>query len=298
MPAPYSDNLYSALDEDAYNDLSRDDTSVPAPPGAETDQDDALSPADGYFRASDAQHNSPFPERQSGNVPHVPNVLVEDPSLRQREQEDGQDGDAKRKEAEREQRLNTLAQSHTQPSQPSTPSATFSPAQPQHHRQSSSSSRAIGHQHRRSVEDDVTTHFESAPHQRQQPQETSPLFQQQPVDAPPAYTPSSQSPRSPSESYQTFGAPPATAGMGLPDERQHLLPGREPQSMGGERTGGDSPTWWQRMIDSGRSLVTRRRLKTLLGLLVVLSLVSMLLGGFVYDPDNKKHSVSSTPRLC
>ncbi|CAM1509337.1 Fc.00g030760.m01.CDS01 [Cosmosporella sp. VM-42] len=61
MPAPYSDNLYSA-DSD--------------------DEPDALSPTDGYFHASstsDAASSSHH--RHTSSVPIVPNVLVEDPSL-------------------------------------------------------------------------------------------------------------------------------------------------------------------------------------------------------------------------
>lgn len=63
MPAPYSDNLYSALDSDP-----------------EDDHDDALSPTDGYFHAQDS---SP-----SHETPYVPNILVEDPTLRQRAKEE------------------------------------------------------------------------------------------------------------------------------------------------------------------------------------------------------------------
>ncbi|KAF4451347.1 hypothetical protein F53441_5613 [Fusarium austroafricanum] len=74
MPAPYSDNLYSAESDD---------------------EPDALSPTDGYFHASS--------ESSSGSgVPNVPNVLVEDPTQPSR--------DAKIQEAERERRLlNTRA---------------------------------------------------------------------------------------------------------------------------------------------------------------------------------------------
>ncbi|KAF4961016.1 hypothetical protein FGADI_531 [Fusarium gaditjirri] len=72
MPAPYSDNLYSA-DSD--------------------DEPDALSPTDGYFHASSESSSS----RSGQNVPRVPNVLVEDPTQLSR--------DAKIQEAERERRL-------------------------------------------------------------------------------------------------------------------------------------------------------------------------------------------------
>ncbi|KAM6526207.1 hypothetical protein FSOLCH5_002335 [Fusarium solani] len=65
MPAPYSDNLYSADDES-----------------------EALSPTDGYFHASSTS---------SRPRPLVPNILVEDPTLASRE--------SKAWEAERERRL-------------------------------------------------------------------------------------------------------------------------------------------------------------------------------------------------
>ncbi|KAM0201718.1 hypothetical protein ACHAPA_003813 [Fusarium lateritium] len=71
MPAPYSDNLYSA-DSD--------------------DEPDALSPTDGYFHASESSSS-----RSGLNVPRVPNVLVEDPTQLSH--------DAKVQEAERERRL-------------------------------------------------------------------------------------------------------------------------------------------------------------------------------------------------
>lgn len=66
MPAPYSDNLYSADDES-----------------------EALSPTDGYFHASSASSSRPRPL--------VPNILVEDPTLASRE--------SKAWEAERERQL-------------------------------------------------------------------------------------------------------------------------------------------------------------------------------------------------
>ncbi|KAF5024998.1 hypothetical protein F66182_2949 [Fusarium sp. NRRL 66182] len=70
MPAPYSDNLYSA-DTDDEN------------------EHDALSPTDGYFNTSAAS--------SSPRSPYVPNVLVEDPTLPSR--------DTKIQEAQRERQL-------------------------------------------------------------------------------------------------------------------------------------------------------------------------------------------------
>lgn len=90
MPAPYSDNLYSAEDSDS-----------------DTEQD-VLSPADGYFHASstgDDASSSHYPSISS--VPFVPNVLVQDPSLPQ----------DKAREAEAE-RLNSTSPSNSGSSHP------------------------------------------------------------------------------------------------------------------------------------------------------------------------------------
>ncbi|KAF4776669.1 hypothetical protein HER10_EVM0007950 [Colletotrichum scovillei] len=121
MPAPYSDNLYSADDSD-FDEVPDDSL------------DAHLSPTDGYFQSSTSLsaggiyppqqqeshfHNSEdnvtdattFPT--SAAVPHVPNVLVQDPSLLQREQqEQGSSSSKKDREAKEETRLNTSFHQH------------------------------------------------------------------------------------------------------------------------------------------------------------------------------------------
>ncbi|CAI6095372.1 unnamed protein product [Clonostachys chloroleuca] len=99
MPVPYSDNLYSA--DDDLSDADHNHTE--------------LSPTDGYFHAS-----SPFgvasppqtaTDYQPGhlNVPIVPNVMVEDPTLRE------QDPDAKAREAAEERKLNPPGDGNIKP---------------------------------------------------------------------------------------------------------------------------------------------------------------------------------------
>jgi hypothetical protein len=288
MPVPYSDNLYSVLAED--DDDSNNQTT-------DTEQEDVLSPADGYFHASssDAPSSSQpqpdavdAPHHRYPNVPVVPNVLVEDPTLRE------QDAGAKAREAEEESRLN-----NARGEQESSPSV----AQPQ----PSTHTRLPSHHHRRSVEEDepslytaadVVTPAAAQSHQYAQPTAVSPVqdrpaFQPTPSDAPPAYTPRSPtSPTSPPAAgpgYQTFGpvgGAPQPAVMGVPEEQQALLP-REPESMGGT-PGEQRGSWWRRFRESwtpsGASM--RRKVQTILGTLLVLSILAMLIGAFTIKPHD------------
>ncbi|CAH0017455.1 unnamed protein product [Clonostachys rhizophaga] len=89
MPVPYSDNLYSA--DDDLSDADHNHTE--------------LSPTDGYFHASSPFDVASPPQTATAdyqpghlNVPIVPNVMVEDPTLRE------QDPDAKAREAAEERR--------------------------------------------------------------------------------------------------------------------------------------------------------------------------------------------------
>lgn len=237
MPVPYSDNLYSAVSSDNEQDA------------------DALSPTDGYFHASSSSNvASPSPhQRTSSNVPRVPNVLVEDPSLQ---------GNAKAREAE-EERLNSEGNA--------------SMPQPTHH-------------HRRSVEESLPAHnhqhqhtssTSSVPLAPSVSDERSHLFHQQQVDAPPAYTPS---PSSAPTGYQTFAPSPST--MGLPEEQQRLLP-RNPESMGGVPTTSE-PSRWQKLKDAVASLNLRRKVKTILGVLVILSIFAMIFSSFSLRSNHRQ----------
>lgn len=272
MSVPYSDNLYSALDD------------------SDDDQQDALSPADGYFHASSSSdvasssHPQPDPDSQRypsyPSVPAVPNVLVEDPTLRE------QDATAKAREAEEERRLNTQHAS--------------SPAAPQ-----PQPSSLPGHHHRRSVEDD--DHFAYAGHSRQHsspstapPLQTRPVFQSTPSDAPPAYSPRSPtdptSPQSPEGGYQTFGPSAGSSQqptMGVPEEQQRLLP-RAPESMGGAQ-GGQGGSWWQRLKDLCSVGNLRGKLRTILGVLLLLSIFIIVLSSFTIRPNHDNHGNNKSP---
>ncbi|KAJ6440790.1 ankyrin repeat-containing protein [Purpureocillium lavendulum] len=252
MPAPYSDNMYSDMGQDASDD-----------------ERDALSPTDGYFHASassDAASSSALgrqPDQQhqrtSSNVPSVPNVLVEDPTLR--------DQGAKAREAEQERQINNAADHHhTTASSPyppqlsstssyhPTPSA--SAASPRQEPGSpaanpSSPSFVPSHHHRRSVEEDEPVQF---PGDRQ------------------------------SQGYQTFASLSANArtgsdggNMGVPEEQQALLP-RHPESMGGNPNG-PPHSRWQRLKDSMSSPNLRPKIKTILGVLLIFSIIFAIFGG-------------------
>ncbi|TEA10089.1 hypothetical protein C8034_v010751 [Colletotrichum sidae] len=112
MPAPYSDNLYSADDSDVDVDVDVADDDLAA----------HLSPTDGYFHSTSSSAGDLYPPQQqhqqqvydfprdnvtdatlptSAGVPHVPNVLVQDPSLQKGA------SSSKDREAREETRLST-----------------------------------------------------------------------------------------------------------------------------------------------------------------------------------------------
>jgi hypothetical protein len=78
--------------------------------------------------------------------------------------------------------------------------------------------------------------------------------------------------------------------MGVPEEHQRLL-AREPQSMG------DSPQQpkrnrWQGFTERFRVTNLRKKIKTVLGTLVILSIFLMVLSGFTLKTS---HKVSHNP---
>jgi hypothetical protein len=306
MPAPYSDNLYSA---DTFEDEENEQEYLQEQHGEVGGQqfaqdDDALSPTDGYFHNSssstedvagqqqplshaDPSQHPQAPQHQrpaSSNVPNVPNVLVEDPTLR------GQNASAKAREAEQERLLNNPdhSSSHhtsypqtTLPHQPSSTanSSAASPSSPQQ-RSSSSSFSNPHHTLRRSVEDDEVaqqTRMGTPPQQQQQQQ----------LDAPPAYSPASPSVQQAQPTYQTFPPTPVDAAMGVPDEQARLLP-RQPESMGGPPDG-SRPPFRQRVKSSWLFKNFRSRLRTFLGALLIISIFLMVFSSFTLYPD---HDVS------
>jgi hypothetical protein len=63
--------------------------------------------------------------------------------------------------------------------------------------------------------------------------------------------------------------------MGLPEENQSLLP-RQPESMGGAPNGSQEPLW--RKIKSRANSTTRKKIRTILGVLVIISIIAALFG--------------------
>lgn len=334
MPAPYSDNLYSG---DVYVDVDVDvdeDDNV----SGDNQHDAVLSPTNGYFHASSPPtmsspdvgftSSSSQPEqqhrRQSSNVPWVPNVLVEDPTLQEESR-----AAAKAKEAEEERLINSPAGGHSstsnvaqtqrhpteshqsqQPYQPYQPYPQLHPHPPPHlhsyinahpnsHQASSSpfvtntaspssAPTSPTHYHRRSVDEQVSNHTAS--------RNTTPLtafnqhhHRQQHGDAPPAYSPSPSSPPQ-SSGYQTF-APPHLATspsvtMGVPEEQQGLL-SRHPESMGAPPNDRPLQPAWRRFKDSAASSTWRKKIKSILGVLVIISIIVALSTTVSLSPPHK-----------
>jgi hypothetical protein len=296
MPAPYSDDLYSA--EDLYDDADVVDNH-------EDDITSHLSPTDGYFRASSTAessssllyvpegfqnhqpHSTPqpqtgptsihqFSEPSSANVPRVPDVLVEDPSI-----ERGSTAESKAREAN-EERLRNEALNNPRPqSSPSTgvpPSTSAFSAGHSHQRTQSQASSGSSTQRPTS-----SNHTGSPPQSPTTPRRVpgrSDIFGL-PTEAPPAYTPSPTSSTSsplqsdhPFRNYQTFGDPTiVSAIMGVPDESNRLLGGHQPQSMGDNPHGGDNTTpRWMR----GRRM-TRATIKKVLWIALLISIITAIL---------------------
>jgi hypothetical protein len=265
---PYSDNLYSALDEELYieaigeastqdgnqrlsvtpqhtwldaNTGTVDDTLADHDAGDGEDPH-LFSPTDGYFgSASGTSSGTVVPA--SSNVPHVPNVLVEDPSL-QRSTAEG-----KAREAEQERLRNGRGDSisddgdtsayhpsHVAAASRNGAASTYTMTPPQ---QSVAPSPQSG-----------ATYYAPSSSSRIPPAATpssyttystrgsfayhGERFPFLPREAPPAYTPSPTSPSNPQHfggGYSTFPrGQDATVDMGRPEETQGLL-AHQPESM-------------------------------------------------------------------
>lgn len=250
MPAPYSDNLYSNLDSGLSNPVSDD----------ANNEQDALSPTDGYFHASTIPGYSSAPStetassshrRQSSNVPFVPNVLVEDPTMQ---------GSIADKAREAAQQINTSPPEHSSPStssqrQPpsllSTSSVVYTPSHP------TQSASSVSYPHLPTIN------------------------QLGAADAPPAYTPTSPTA---STGYQTFPSTESAAEMGNP-ESEHLLSSAGPYHPGAG--GPPKPPVWQRIKESTKSSRLRSSIRTILGVLVLVSVFLALFGGINFNLDDK-----------
>ena len=77
--------------------------------------------------------------------------------------------------------------------------------------------------------------------------------------------------------------------MGVPEEYQRLLP-RDPESMGGAPVSQPGGSWWQRFKDQCSFTNVRRKIRSILGVLLVLSIFAMLLGTFTVKPHDDNDS--------
>jgi hypothetical protein len=294
---PYSDNLYSAWDDDEPDTEAtisdglnhsgsglRGDTG-PASHALGTEGDDevedALSPTDGYFQSSQTSSStaSALEPATSSNVPRIPNVWVQDPSLAPNSTVEN-----KAQEAVRERTTN--AQRPSEPPRQSTPNTT-SPTiyrHPEPTSPSSSSGPDAYHQqssstHAPSGPWPTTSYTPYAPQRLAYGPGPSSIH----AEAPPAYTPSptTSSPTANgdvSTNYSTFSthtAPNTAVPMGGHEESQRLL-SHEPQSMGGsevEPQHGSLP-WYGR---ARRKLTARGTEKSI----IVAGLLLFLICGFL-----------------
>ncbi|KAK3943582.1 hypothetical protein QBC46DRAFT_338530 [Diplogelasinospora grovesii] len=273
MPYPYSDNLYSMVDDDSdeLDDEPIDTNGLYQPEqhphqgygqgeASGTAAEDYLSPTDGYFLAASHNTESEWLSSTSANVPHVPSVLVTDPSLEQ-----GSTAESKAREADQERILNTSSGEHAGLDDPFRAAADSTRNNHSgilsaygHSSSASNSSRATHHQPSSGssayAPSTANTSFYTrtyAPTRRPAYHEGRPSFLLR-DEAPPAYTPSpTTSPTSPTHSrnYSTFSAATtqiATAAgrMGRRDEESLGLLAGEPESMGGNPNGEHSDEGW------------------------------------------------------
>ncbi|KAK0741778.1 hypothetical protein B0T21DRAFT_381561 [Apiosordaria backusii] len=285
---PFSDNLYSAVDDesdfepvdDILSQQGRElsQTVYRAPQSGHDDRyenarasiyddddgdevdDDAFSPIDGYFGSSNDTSSDTPAVATSSNVPHVPNVWVQDPSLEQ-----SSTAASKAREAELERQgarrpsmgplsdysgdtsVGGLTSEHN-----SSAHTGFSRAQqysgshsrPATHVSSSPPPSSSGGPSASSSRS-YTPYSRTAAYHG----ESSRLV---PQDAPPAYTPSPTSPQSSQaghdtpRNYSTFA--PTTGIMGRWGETQGLL-GHEPESMrDAGHDGGEETSQWRDRI--------------------------------------------------
>jgi hypothetical protein len=274
---PYSDNLYSMVDEDDSDvepviDYGGYLVGREVPGRQATQTSEATRLAQGQEEEEDEDHPARVPSpvnsfatstggetRTSSNNPRIPNVMVRDPTL-----EPGTTAESKAQEA-RQERLANEGAAQDDPTVDA-PLRVTSPIR------SSSARRPVSTASSRSTstadyEPSTAAYHPSASRSASSSSYTSHaprnIYTQRssllPTEAPPAYTPSptttDSSPSSPltssqgfSNNYQTF----QSAIMGRPGETQRLLAG--PQSMGGPAYDEGmlaTPTWQDRVRRRG-----------------------------------------------
>lgn len=341
MAYPYSDNLYSMVDDESDIEFADDDglnqpelssqivsqgmSQYPQAgldgdrPGESSDVDDeeaeVLSPADGYFHAapSVSSHAAPAAaattSATSSNVPYIPNVWVDDPSLSQRTT-----AESKAREADEERLANrdpfaaapseysfqpapapraASSSIYSSPPSRSAPSSAYQRPGSAVYNQASSSSSSTASYSR------STAPFYPPHAPRRAAYNERSFFS--PREAPPAYTPS---PTSPTSSRQGSDSPTSHYGtfphtiirspevMGASQESELLL-AHDPESMGGHsetRPTETVPQWRDRMRRRLSSRNGRKWKVLLLGLFAILmaaGILTSLIAGMDQGQRNK-----------
>lgn len=247
---PYSDNMYSSLNENSDGE----------------DYTDQLSPSDGQF-----------PPTSSNETPHVPNVLIPDPTLQERTESKSR---SKAQEADEDNLLNPQAD----------PAESSFESSSQQEQAATATSQLLPH-HQRNITCSPSSPSRSLRQVLANRLWSSPVY----PEAPPAYSPSPISPFSPTSpgsspqhdrqsNYNTFGT---SRMMGAPEVESERLLGQQPESMSAPVDGGDeSPAWATR---------ARRRLPAWLnwkyGLLALAILIAAIvfLGGISFASSHPSH---------
>ncbi|KAM3498365.1 hypothetical protein MY10362_008314 [Beauveria mimosiformis] len=294
-----SDKLYSDPDP-AVSEAHDDDAATAS----------ALSPSDGYFRDEDSANVSPTSHhhrhqplqasRRSGSTPYVPNVLVEDPTLTK-------DPDSKAQIAQHMINRDVAAGVHAPPSSSSThphhnpesyyyPSATPSGSgasldTPSTYTNSSYPFAQSSHHH--SGLQDAASQQQRQLHVNTSPPHPSNYNNHSyngRGDAPPAYTPSSPENNPTNCRYSTFSAS-TPRRMGSPEEQDRLLSPQQQQAFS------DPPKQplWRRIRDSHDSGSLRQKIKRILGILVIVSIILVFMGVNMSGPSYRKRIIDKSP---
>ncbi|AEO61543.1 hypothetical protein MYCTH_2311792 [Thermothelomyces thermophilus ATCC 42464] len=325
---PYSDDLYASLEEeeahieligetltqdgiqgfDLTSEHVRPDTSTTDAVVASVDHDTGVageeedphvfSPTDGYFGTAPGASSGTLAPASS-NVPHVPNVLVEDPSL-QRDDAEGKAAEAARERLRNDREAPgsddgdaSASASHTPaPSHNGVSSASAVTPTPTSHSAAtyyapSSSSRFPGVA--------TLTSYTTFSTQRRSayPSEHFPFI---PNEAPPAYSPSPPVPSNTQQRFEGYRTVTQTRdaaiiNMGRPEETQGLL-ARQPESMR-DHNAHDveemSPTWWTRMRRA-REHASWRSCKFVLIALVLFVVTAGFLTSIITGPPGRTGS--------
>lgn len=299
-PAMPSDNLYSDPDP-AVSEAHDDDAAAAS----------ALSPSDGYFRDEDSatvsptshhhHHQPSHASRRSGSTPYVPNVLVEDPTLTK-------DPDSKAQIAQRLINRDVAAGVHAPPSSSSThphhnpesyyyPSASPSGSGASLHTPSTNTNTSYAFaqsSHHHSGLQDAASQQQRQLHVNTSPQHPS-NYNTHPYDgrgdAPPAYIPSSPENNPNNCRYSTFSSS-TPHRMGSPEEQDRLLSPPQQQAFS------DPPKQplWRRIRDSHDSGSLRQKIKKILGILVIVSIILVFMGVNMSGPSYRV-SYPSIPSL-